>query len=85
VDFPLDEYEVSFLIMLDKFWLKVYFIGWQLQLFSGTICLEDFVPLFYSEIVPVFLIGVFSFMQQNAGSFLCMQSVSLYLFIDELS
>jgi len=28
VDFPFDEYEVLFLIMLDNFWFKVYFIGY---------------------------------------------------------
>jgi hypothetical protein len=59
MDFPFDEYEVSFLVMLDNFWLKVYFIRYldgNSSLFPGTICLQELFPSFYSEIVSIFVI-----------------------------
>ena len=48
--------------------------------------LGEFFPAFYSEIVSVFVtdVGFFS-MQQNVGSFISIQSVSLYLFIEKFS
>ena len=48
--------------------------------------MENCFPAFYSEIVSVFVtdVGFFS-MQQNVGSFISIQSVSLYLFIEEFS
>ena len=58
VDFSFDDYEVSFLISLDNFLLKVYFIGYMddiSSLFLGTICLEDLFPAFYSELGSVTL------------------------------
>jgi hypothetical protein len=61
MDFPLDEYEVSFFIMLHNFMLKVYFIGYldgNSWLFPVTICLEDLFLYFYYEIMPVFDIEV---------------------------
>jgi hypothetical protein len=58
VDFPqnFDGYEAS-LIMLDNFWLKVYFIGYRVATpdCPGTICMEDLFLSFYSEIVSVFV------------------------------
>ena len=43
--------------------------------------LSCFFLAFYSEVVSVFVIEVFSCMQQNSGSCLCIQSVSLCIFI----
>ena len=62
-------------------------LEWLLQLFLfGTICLENCFPAFYSEIVSVFVTDVgFFYMEQNVGSFISIQSVSLYLFIEEFS
>jgi len=62
--------------MFDNFWLKVYFIGYldgNSILFLGTIYLVHIFPYFYSEKVSVFFMRFVS----------C--SVSLYLFIGELS
>ena len=42
-----------FLIFFDDLWLKVYYIGYQngyFSLFLGTICLENFIPAFYSTL-----------------------------------
>ena len=47
--------------------------------------MEDLFPFFYSEIVTVFVIELFSCMLQNAGSCLTIQSVSICLFIGEFS
>ena len=87
--FSFAEYEVSFLIFFDNFRLKVYCILYKngyASLFLGTTCLENCFPAFYSEIVSVFVtdVGFFS-MQQNVGSFISIQSVSLYLSIEEFS
>ena len=55
--FPFYEYELSFLIFFDDFWLKVDFIlywnGYSC-VFLGTICLENCFPDLYSEVVFVF-------------------------------
>jgi hypothetical protein len=75
--FLLHIHAVSLFIMLDNFWLKVYFIG--------TICLEDLFPSFCSETVSALLLRCVSCMKQNYGSCLCIHCVILCFFIDELS
>ena len=67
VDFSFDEYEVSFFILFDNFWLAnlyLYFVKYiklnikyqngYYSLFLGTICLENCFPSLYSEVVFVF-------------------------------
>ena len=61
MDFSFDEYEVSFPISFDYFWLKVYIIGYDngySRLFLGAVCLEKFFPALYSELAPVFVVEV---------------------------
>ena len=53
--------------------------------FLGTICLENYFPAFYSEVVSVFVTEVHFLYAENTGSCLFIQSVSLYLFIGKLS
>ena len=53
------------------------------QLVLGTICLGNYFPVFYSEEVSVFNTEVHFLYAPNAC--LCIQSVSLYLFIGEFS
>ena len=88
-DFTFDEYEVPLLVFFDDFGLEVNFIRYYYgytSLFLQTICLENCFLAFHSEVVYVFFpeMGV-SCKQQNVGSCLCSQSVSLCLFIGELS
>ena len=88
VDFSFDDYEVSFLISLDNFLLKVYFIGYMddiSSLFLGTICLEDLFPSFYSEIVSAFVVEVCFLYAAKCWILFEYQSVNLRLFIGELS
>jgi len=88
IDFSVGEYQVSFLIFFDNFWLTVDFIPYKngySSLFLGTICLENCFPAFYSEEVSVFSLRYISCVQQNAGFCLPIPSVSLCLFIGELS
>jgi hypothetical protein len=88
VYFPFDVYEVSFLIFLDNFWLEVNFIQYlngYSSLFLGTIFLENYFPGFYSEVVSDFVIEWVSCMHLNVGFCLHIKSVSLCLFIGELS
>jgi hypothetical protein len=45
IDFSFDEYEVSFPVSFDLFWLKVYFIRYYngySSLLLGSVCLETF-------------------------------------------
>ena len=78
--FFFDEYTVSFFTFFDNFRLKVTFIqcwnGYS-SLFRGTICLENCFPAFYSEVVSVF--------DTEVHLLLHIQTVSLYIFIGELS
>ena len=58
VYFFFDQYEVSFLILFDNFWLKVPFIWYwngYSSLFLGTICMENCFPALYSEVGLVFV------------------------------
>ena len=86
--FPLDKYEVSFFIMLDNFCLKVYFIGYydgNFCFFPGPLVWKTFSHLFTLRYCLYLLLGCVSCMQQNVGSCLSIQDVSLCLFIGELS
>jgi hypothetical protein len=47
-------------------------------------CLENCSPTFYSEVVSVFVTEVHFLYAANVCSCLCIQSVSLCLFIGEL-
>ena len=88
VDFTFDEYEVPLLVFFDIFGLQVNFIRYwngYSSLFLRTICLEICFPAFYSEEVSVFVLRLVSCKQQNVGSCLYSQSISLCLFIGELS
>jgi hypothetical protein len=57
-DFNFGEYEVPCLVFSDKFGLEVYFIRYlngHLSLFLETIWLENCFPVFYSEVLFVFV------------------------------
>ena len=88
VDFYIDKYEVSILIFYDNFWLKsilfyikmatpAYFLG----SFVWKIVLQPFI---LRQCLSLLLRYV-SCIQQTAGSCLHIQSVSLCIFIGELS
>jgi hypothetical protein len=87
VNFSFHEYEVSLLIFFDKLILNVAFI-WHSNSYStfflATICLENFFHPFTVRCLSLSLRWV-SCMQQNVGYYLCNHSVSLCLFIGELS
>jgi hypothetical protein len=87
-DFTFDEYEEPLIVFFVDFGLEVDFIPYKngyFILFLGTICLENCFPAFHSEVVSVLSLRWVSCKQQNIVSYLCSQSVSLCLFIGELS
>jgi hypothetical protein len=79
---------VSFCIIADNFWLKVYFIEYQdgnSSLFHGTICLEDLFKSFYSDIFSLCYWGVFLVCSKMLD-LVCVSSLFAYVFfIGELS
>ena len=80
--FFFDKYVVTFPIFFDNFWLKVYFAT---PAFLGPFAWKEiFHPFTLRECLSLALTCV-SCMQQNAGSCLHIQSVSLCLFIGEFS
>ena len=85
VDFAIDEYEMSFPICF----------GWKSILLdirmATPVCFlwlfswKTFFPARYAEVMFIIVAEVCFCMQQNDESCLCIQSVSLCLFIGELS
>ena len=82
--FFFDKDVLSFPILFDNFWLEVYFS--LLQLVSWDYLLGKIFSTFYFEVVSVFVTVVcLLFAEKKSVSYLCIQSVILCLFIEELS
>jgi hypothetical protein len=77
-----------FLHLFQKFWLKLFLTGnynGYFTLFLGTLCLENlFQPFILKKCLFLSLMCV-SCMQWHAGSYLCIQSANLCLFIGDLN
>ena len=76
----------SSLCLLISFVLKSIFLCWNTyrSFFLSSFCLEYLFPYFYPELMSIFLLSFVSCMQGKDRTFLCIYSVSLYLFIVEL-
>ena len=81
-------YEMSISISSDRFQFEVNFVRYQIGhtcLFLRSVCLENLFPTLYSEQMSIFVVECVSCKQQNVGSCFRIQSLSLCLFIGELS
>ena len=86
MEFSFDEYEVSFFMSLINFEnLFCWVLEWLHHLVSWVHLLENLFPALYSEVMFIFVAEVcFSYAAAD-GSCVCAHSVSLCLFIRELS